>query len=34
VSSTSWMRSAETAALGIIEIMKVAITTDMRICTR
>ena len=34
VSSTSWMRSADTDARGIIEIMKVAITTDMRICTR
>ncbi len=28
------MRSADTDARGIIEIMKVAITTDMRICTR
>ena len=34
VSSTSWMRSADTDARGIIETMKVAITTDMRICTR
>ena len=28
------MRSADTDARGIIEIMNVAITTDMRICTR
>jgi len=28
------MRSADTDARGIIEIMKVAMTTDMRICTR
>ena len=28
------MRSAETDARGIIEIMNVAITTDIRICTR
>ncbi len=34
VSSTSWMRSAETEARGIIEITNVAITTDIRICTR
>jgi hypothetical protein len=34
VSRTSWMRPAETAALGIIETMNVAMTTDHRICTR
>ena len=34
VSSTSWARRADTAARGIIETMKVAITTDMRICSR
>ena len=34
VSSTSWMRSADTDARGIIDTMNVAITTDIRICTR
>ena len=34
VSSTSWMRPADTDARGIIEIMKVAITTDIRIWMR
>ena len=34
VTSTSWMRPAETVARGIIIDMKVAIMTDMRICMR
>ena len=34
VSSTSTIRSAHTAARGIIIIMKVAIITDIRICIR
>ena len=34
VSSTSWMRPAETVARGIIIAMKVAIITDMRIWMR
>ena len=34
VSSTSWMRSAHTAARGISAAMKVAIITAMRICMR
>ena len=34
VSSTSWMRPAETVARGIIIAMKVAIITDMRIWIR
>ena len=34
VSSTSTMRSAHTAARGIIIAMKVAIMTAMRICSR
>ncbi len=34
VSSTSWMRSAQTAARGAIISRKVAIITDIRICTR
>ena len=34
VSSTSWMRPAETVARGIIIDMKVAIITDMRIWIR
>ena len=34
VSSTSWMRSDDTDARGIIDTMKVAIITDNRICTR
>ena len=34
VSSTSWIRPPDTAARGTIEMVKVAITTDIRICTR
>ena len=34
VSSTSVIRSAQTAARGIITAMKVAIITDIRICIR
>ena len=34
VSSTSWMRPAETVARGIIIAMKVAIITDIRIWMR
>ena len=34
VSSTSSMRSAQTAARGTIMNMKVAIMTDIRICIR
>ena len=34
VSSTSWIRAPDTAARGTIEMVKVAITTDIRICTR
>ena len=34
VSSTAWMRPAETVARGIIIAMKVAIITDMRIWMR
>src|SRR5215212_8290846 len=34
VPSTSTTRSAATVALGIIDIMNVTITTDIRICTR
>ena len=34
VSRTSWMRSAQTSARGIITNMNVAIITDMRICSR
>ena len=34
VSSTSWIRSEDTEARGIIDTMNVAITTDHRICTR
>ncbi len=34
VSSTSWMRSAQTAARGTIMNMKVAIITAIRICMR
>jgi len=34
VSSTSLIRSAQTAARGIIIEMNVAIITDMRICSR
>src|SRR4051794_1954634 len=34
VSSTSWIRSADTAARGTMETTKVAITTDIKICTR
>ena len=34
VSSTSWMRPADTAERGIIDSMNVAIITDIRICTR
>ena len=34
VSSTSPIRSEDTAARGIITSMKVAIITDIRICTR
>ena len=34
VSSTSWIRFEETAALGTIDSVKVAITTDIRIWMR
>ena len=34
VSSTAWMRPAETVARGIIIAMKVAIMTDIRIWIR
>jgi hypothetical protein len=34
VSSTSTIRSAQTAARGIIAAMKLAIITDIRICAR
>ena len=34
VPSTSWIRSAHTAARGTMMSMKVAIITDIRICNR
>ncbi len=34
VSSTSWIRSAHTAALGTMIAMNVAIITAIRICVR
>jgi hypothetical protein len=34
VFSTPWIRSAHTAARGIIDAMNVAIITDIRICVR
>ena len=34
VSSTSWMRSADTAARGTSTAMNVAIITAIRICVR